>query len=194
MEIAILAWGSLVWRPTHCGETLALQVPGQWAKDGPSLPVEFARISRDGSLTLVVVPDYPHHVTTLWSVSAHQELEPAIRNLATRECITENLASIHGVRKDGSRTGSVDERIASIVLDWLLARPTLGAAIWTGLGTQPSRWRDRGYAEGFTPDNALSYLRSVQDDETHPVHEYMRRTPAQIRTPVRQRASEEGTH
>jgi hypothetical protein len=124
-------------------------------------------------------------------VSAHQEVDSAIRNLATRECITENLASIHGVLRDGSRIGSVDERISSIVLDWLLARPTLGAGIWTGLGAQPGRWRDRGYDKGFTPDNALSYLRSVQDDKTHPAHEYMRRTPAQITTPVRQRATAE---
>ncbi|MDF1595105.1 MAG: hypothetical protein P1T08_03235 [Acidimicrobiia bacterium] len=192
MEIAILAWGSLIWRPTHCGETLALQVPGQWEQDGPSLPVEFARISRDGSLTLVVVPGYPHQVRTLWSVSSHKELDPAIRNLATREGITENLSSIHGVRRDGSRIGSVDDRIASTALGWLLERPTLDAVIWTGLGTQPGRWRDRGYTEGFTPDNAVSYLRSLQDEETHPAHEYMRRTPAQITSPIRQRATAEG--
>jgi hypothetical protein len=190
--IAIVAWGSLVWRPTNCGVTLQLRSAGQWEQDGPSLPVEFARISRDGCLTLVVVPDYPHRVTTLWSVSAQHDLVMAIQNLAGRECITENLESIHGVDRDGNSIGTVDAGIASAVHGWLSQRPSLGAAIWTGLGTQPSRWRGHGYDAGFTADNALSYLRSLEDDQSHPAFDYMRRAPEQITTPVRRRAHEEG--
>lgn len=194
MEIAVLGWGSLIWRPTHCDTTLELRHPGHWEPDGPTIPIEFARISRDGSLTLVVVPEYPHIVTTLWSMSAHQTLDPAIRNLAARECITENLNSIHGVGRDGSIIGSSNEEIATTVESWLGDQEdSLGAAIWTGLGTQPRRWRDRGYREGFTQANALSYLRSLQADENHPAFEYIRRTPEQIMTPIRkQQAYEEG--
>jgi hypothetical protein len=154
--------------------------------------VEFARISRDGSLTLVVVSGYPAEVTTLWSIGAHNNLEGAIQNLAGRECITKNFESIHGIRRDGSPIGSVDGQIASTVHDWLLEQPSLQAAIWTGLGTQPSRWRDHGYEEGFTVDNALSYLRSLQGDKNHPTFEYMRRAPRQVLTQVRRRAKDEG--
>lgn len=192
MDVAMLAWGSLVWRPTHAGATLQLHTPGQWEQDGPWLPVEFARISCDRALTLVVIPSYPAKVRTLWSVSAHQNLEKAIRNLAGREGITKDLESIHGVLRDGSRIGAVDGGIASTVHAWLLEHPALDAAIWTGLGTHPGRWRDHGYEEGFTPDNALSYLRSLQGEEHHPALEYMRRAPEQIATPVRQRAKDQG--
>lgn len=191
-DIGILAWGSLVWRPTHCETTLELRTPGQWEPDGPPLPLEFARISRDGSLTLVVVPDYPHLVTALWSVSAFDDLDAAVRNLAARECIRTNLSSIHGVDQDGSPIGSVPMPIASTVHQWLRDHPASPqAAIWTGLGTQPSRWRQRGYDDGFTPDNAIAYLRSLRDDQDHQAFEYLRRTPEQIKTPVRPRAEEE---
>ncbi len=141
----------------------------------------------------MVVPDYAHAVATLWTKSAHRELDPVIRNLAARECITENLNSIHGVRRDGSTVGSVKEAVASTVHHWLQEKEdAVCAAIWTGLGTQPRRWRDHGYRDGFTQGNALAYLRSLQGDENHPAFEYVRNTPEQIMTPVRRQAREEG--
>lgn len=192
MRIAIIAWGSLVWRPTDRGVTLRLRTPDDWRTDGPHLPVEFARISRDGSLTLVVVPGYTNRVRTLWSVSAHHDLNEAIRNLAGREGITENLEAIHGVLQSGLPIGSVDRDIATTIHSWLLKHPRLDAAIWTGLGTHPTTWRDHGYEEGFTPDNALLYLRSLRGDADHPAFDYLMKAPAQITTPVRERATDEG--
>ena len=48
MKIAILGWGSLIWNQN------GLPVKGQWKKNGPVLPIEFSRVSRDGRLTLVI--------------------------------------------------------------------------------------------------------------------------------------------
>lgn len=191
MRIAIVAWGSLVWRPTDRGVRLRLHTADDWRRDGPRLPVEFARVSCDGSLTLVVVPGYPNRVTTLWSVSAYDNLNDAIRNLASREGITKNLDPIHGVFRSGLPIGSVDRNIAAAVHGWLLEHQPLDAAIWTGLGTHPTRWHDHGYEDGFTPDNAISYLRSLRGDPGHPAFEYVMKAPAQITTPVRQRAKDE---
>jgi hypothetical protein len=42
MRVSIIGWGSLIWRPE------VLQIESRWRRDGPSLPIEFARISGDG--------------------------------------------------------------------------------------------------------------------------------------------------
>jgi len=51
MRIAVLGWGSLIWKP----DKPAISAP--WHANGPLLPIEFARISLDGRLTLVLCPD-----------------------------------------------------------------------------------------------------------------------------------------
>lgn len=191
VSVAVLGWGSLVWRPTDRQVTIRLQTPGLWGCDGPVLPVEFARISRDESLTLVIVSEHHHSVPTLWSVSAFDEPE-AIQNLAGRENITKNLDAIHGVRQDGSRIGAANERIASEIHTWLATRPSLSAVVWTGLGATPERWSDREYEDGFTIDNALSYLQSLKGSVAERAFEYIRNTPTQIDTLVRQRAKSAG--
>jgi hypothetical protein len=55
-KIAILGWGSLIWDKREEFERLH----GPWQSDGPSLKIEFSRISstRGGALTLVIDP---HH-------------------------------------------------------------------------------------------------------------------------------------
>ncbi len=50
MKIAILGWGSLLWQP----KDLQFDKGIGWSENGPMLPVEFARISKDGRLTLVI--------------------------------------------------------------------------------------------------------------------------------------------
>jgi hypothetical protein len=54
MKIAVLGWGSLIWQPRELRISLPI-----WKTDGPELPVEFARVSMDGRLTLVPV-SYTH--------------------------------------------------------------------------------------------------------------------------------------
>lgn len=41
MKIVVLGWGSLIWNPGD------LKINSEWQKDGPTLPIEFARVSSD---------------------------------------------------------------------------------------------------------------------------------------------------
>ena len=46
-KIAVLAWGSLIEKPAVLSTII-----DNWKPDGPKLPIEFARKSNDGYLTL----------------------------------------------------------------------------------------------------------------------------------------------
>ena len=84
MKIAILGWGSLLWQP----KDLQFDKEIGWSKNGPMLPIEFARISKDGRLTLVITKDWTYSKATfLIGVSYHflstriYELEQDIKKL-----------------------------------------------------------------------------------------------------------------
>ncbi len=77
MRCAVLGWGSLVSDPRE------LQAATDFAPNGPLLPIEFCRISRDGRLTLVVDETYGAVCTTYSAPSAIETLDGAIENLRT---------------------------------------------------------------------------------------------------------------
>lgn len=80
MNIGILAWGSLIWQP----KDLFFDTEFGWKEDGPILPIEFARISKDGRVTLVITQNGTF-VPTLYTESKYKTLDEAILNLAVRE-------------------------------------------------------------------------------------------------------------
>ena len=79
MKIAILGWGSLIWDK---GE---LPVKGEWRQGGPSLPIEFSRVSSDCRLTLVIDHKNGEPVTTWFAQSNRNDLDDAICDLRERE-------------------------------------------------------------------------------------------------------------
>ena len=76
-RIAVLGWGSLLRRSRE------LSIRGDWQSDGPWLPIEFARISKGGHLTLVIVPRRKS-VRTYWALSRYARLKDATDNLVGR--------------------------------------------------------------------------------------------------------------
>jgi hypothetical protein len=179
MRIAIIGWGSLIWCPG------SLQIRTGWFSNGPILPIEFARISGDGRLTLVINPGSPE-VRTYWAVSDLTHSKEARVNLAQREGTT--LAQIHSVDTNvedpaaGSASG-----LNTAIRSWLKSQQNLDAAVWTGLG---SNWKDRR-GRDFSAEDAVGYLSELerQRDEAAARYdracEYIRNTPEQIQTSVR---------
>jgi len=175
MRIAVLAWGSLVWQPRNRhGE---IRLAGTWHDDGPLLPVEFARISVDGRLTLILVPGYPHRSPVLWAGSAFSDVTAARANLAERETGAP-IEEVHGVAAGGDVIGAPAGPVVATVSQWLGCR-SLDAAIWTGLGPG-GRWEG-----GFGVDAAVDYVSGLTGEERRRALEYVRRAPEQIDTPVR---------
>src|SRR5436190_1350463 len=103
MEIAVLGWGSLIWCPG------SLRIKTKWRSDGPRLPIEFARISRDGRVTLVVLPgaeDQPVY----WALSEFDDLHDARGNLKEREG-TPSKDHIHCLTGDGLTAGDISATV-----------------------------------------------------------------------------------
>jgi hypothetical protein len=78
MTIARLGWGSLIWEPRN------LPIVEPWREDGPHLPIEYARQSRNGRITLVALASGPP-VTTLWCPLRVTRTEDAVEALRERE-------------------------------------------------------------------------------------------------------------
>jgi hypothetical protein len=168
--IVCLGWGSLIWNPKD------LPVD-DWHADGPELPVEFARISKDGRLTLVVA-DGTAQLPVLWTRLSVRSLDEAVSALADREDIRqENTRYSIGV---WSPARSSRHKQAETVGAWAAAQE-IEAVVWTAL--KPGFPDSRGVVPSC--DEALTHLRGLDDEATAIAEEYVRRTPAQIRTAYR---------
>ena len=120
MKIVILGWGSLIWCPG------GLRIKTRWHGDGPSLPIEFARISQDHRLTLVIQPGSAAQ-STYWAVSEFTDLKEARQNLKTRE--RTQSSGIHHVLRDGTRQGDAPAGIAEAIVAWMSERADIDAVV-----------------------------------------------------------------
>ena len=177
MKIAILAWGSLIWQP----KDLLFDTEFGWKEDGPILPIEFARISKDGRLTLVITQNGTL-VPTLYTLSKYETLDEAMLNLAVRESSgIGSIGSYNKSKNEFSHNVFFKERI----LDWMTEKALI-AVIWTNLG---ENWviRDESgeIIETILPIGRVEYLKSLKGNTNALAEEYIRKTPVQIRTKYR---------
>lgn len=173
MKIACVGWGSLIWRPDN------LLIRRSWFTDGPFLPIEFARKSKDGRLTLVITEN-AKPVRTLWALMATDDLDKAKNSLLTREGIPESKLDtlIASVTSQEQATDS----IKLIIQSWAQSLK-LDAVIWTNL---PPKYND---TDGQVPtiDEAVSYLHNIDINTRTAAEEYIRKAPKQIDTDYRRR-------
>jgi hypothetical protein len=126
MNIIVLGRGSLIW----CRG--GLRIKTRWHGDGPSLPIELARISQDDRLTLVIRPGSAEQ-PTYWAISEFADLKDARQNLKTRE--RTQSSNIHHVLRDGTRQGDAPAGIAEPIVAWMCERADIDAVVWTGLAS-----------------------------------------------------------
>ena len=167
MNIACLGWGSLIWDPRD------LKVVS-WHTDGPSLPLEFARVSQDGRLTLVLLSE-GHRLPVLYGHVDASDLQTAVNALARREgCSVQRIGAW---KREGPPGGGNVQSVAA----WAEQREGIDAVVWTALGPRFAE------TDGRIPagEEAVDYLKSLKGQAKARAEEYVRRAPKQIRTPYR---------
>lgn len=165
-EVVCLGWGSLIWSQK------VLPVVGPWQEDGPALPLEFARESRDKRITLVVCESAPA-VTTLWARLSVSSLDEAKTVLAAREGSA--IASIGW----WSQAGTSRHPGAANIGRWAAARGFAGV-VWTALRPK----FDQRY-QTPTPEEVVRHLGGLKGSARQAAEEYVRFAPRQIVTPYR---------
>jgi len=165
VRITILGWGSLIW------DQQALEVEGHWKTNGPMLPIEFARKSMDGRMTLVIHPN-SHKLKTLWIKSSNINLNDAIANLRERE--KTNFTNIGYLTKNNKKR-TRNEYILADLTEWLTIL-NLDAVIWTDLDSN------------IGLDEVIDYLNSITDHQIKTdVKNYIQRAPSGIKSKLRER-------
>ena len=94
-RIALLGWGSLLWDKDDAFDDRH----GRWLDDGPSLKLEFSRISekRRGALTLVIDSEHGMDAQVAWSLSRRDRIGDAAKDLGKREKTGANRIGVYSV-------------------------------------------------------------------------------------------------
>ena len=169
MLIGYLGWGSLVWDPRD------LPIRGCWFKDGPFLPIEFARQSQDDRITLVIVPGRPL-IRSLWAICSLDDLNDARDALGEREGMPKENFDLHlGIWNKGQTTDEIEDRIG----EWAKSLK-LDAIIWTKLLPKFNK------KEGIpTVEQVVSHLSKLRHEKRKNAERYVRMAPLQIDTDYR---------
>ena len=173
MKIAILGWGSLLWEGGMEFDTQH----GPWASDGPSLKLEFSRISekRLRALTLVIDTEHGIKTTVAWCVSNRGTLAEAMSDLRVRE---ETTLENFGRATDAGALNCVPSEAG--IGAWARTK-NLDAVIWTALKTN---FQEKTM-QPFSVHAALSHVKTLTVEGKVKAAEYVWRAPEFVQTPVR---------
>ena len=172
-NIACLGWGSLIWDPRN------LPIRRYWFKDGPLIPLEFARQSEDDRITLVITLA-ARPVRSLWALMDSDSLEEAKERLRLREGRTK--PEYIG---DWSR-GQLSPVSIPGLSEWALTR-NVDSVVWTAL---PPKFKGENNRQPGVED-VLQHLQELSGTKQDAAEKYIRRAPRQIDTAYRRRIEAE---
>ena len=175
MKIAILGWGSLLWdeQPAfddhHSG----------WLDDGPTLNLEFSRVSasRKGALTLVIDEKDGAPCRVAYSISKRADPNDAICDLRCREGTILRRIGYWFADPAGQ---TCDLVIPDGLSQWAKSK-SLNVVIWTGLESN----FPESAKQDFSTKAAVGYLQGLSSEAKAKATEYVRRAPDFVKTPLR---------
>lgn len=180
MNIAILGWGSLIWDPRE------LPHYGPWKTGGPTLPIEFSRVSGDGRLTLVIDPLGPQ-IPARFALSSRVDISDAVEDLRKRENTSRKrigfLIAATGTNSRQEFRQQVE--VNEVIRHWCDAQQ-IDACVWTALC---SNFQEELHVE-FSPDQAVAYLEKLGKTTRKKALKYIRNAPPEVDTPLRRKVSE----
>jgi len=179
MKIAILGWGSLLWdRRSEFDKQHE-----DWQFDGPSLKLEFSRVSqiRNDALTLVLDTQNGKLCQVAYAFSKRKNPDDAICDLRCREGTT--LKNIGFFFADGSRTQSRDGESLESIRVWV-SEKKVDIVIWTDLASNFPK-KSKGQ-KPFSIENAISHIQALDAEGKAKAAEYVWCAPEFIDTPLRE--------
>jgi hypothetical protein len=112
-RMAILGWGSLLWEEHPEFD----QWHDDWEPDGPTLKLEFSRVSstRLGALTLVIDPNHGAPTRVAWCLSKRKDPDDAVVDLRCREgCPIRYIARMDTVASAHDQSLRMEVRMRSL--------------------------------------------------------------------------------
>jgi hypothetical protein len=170
MKIAVLGWGSLIW------DSRELELPKtSWHEDGPLLPIEFARKSGHGRLTLVIYPS-ANTIPVLWARMHQTEISTAKETLRKREGINHQNIGYYYEYRIHTRFPEITEAIQ----EWI-KKHRFDALVWTDL---------KSNFDVYNEEKVFDYLSTEANKEA--CREYIEKAPEQIETDMRRKIINSG--
>jgi hypothetical protein len=177
MDIAILAWGSLVW------DKQQLSLATEFRPNGPSLPIAFSRVSGDGRLTLVIDDENGMACGTWIAASACRTLAEAMENLRLRESMpsADGIGFFDRVKNKRAEAALQRHPRALRAIETWAAASGHNSVIWTALA---ANFREKT-RRPFSVQAAMDYLASLEAAPRERALAYIRKAPPQIRSLLR---------
>ncbi len=181
MKIAVLGWGSLVW------DQRELPIKGIWEEDGPLLPLEFSRVSKDGRLTLVIDPVNGKSTKTCYALSSRSDLADAVADLRNREGTeAKRIGYLNIIDRTNSLVTYQDQvDVFEKIKEWAVSS-NFDAVVWTALHSQFKNETGKNYSVEY----AIEYIKSLPKSAKKIAIEYIEKAPSCVETPFRKRATE----
>lgn len=180
MRIAVLGWGSL----TYDWHALSLREPVAWHEAGPTLPIEFSRISKGPRLTAVVDERNGEWVRTRYAESALDSVDQVVEELRAREGHTRR----HWIGFVDVPAGRAWSRSSPAIVSHLrtwLGDAGIDSVVWTDI---PPDFGDVPFSVG----TAITHFLGLSDSEPVAMRDYIAWAPPEVDTPLRRSLKRRG--
>ena len=174
-RIAILGWGSLLWDFRRDFDAHH----ENWQDDGPSLPIEFCRVSesRRRALTLVIDDAHGHDCTVAYAISKRADARDATYDLQSREGTSLDKIRCLDVNAEVPAKG---DKVGAAIWEWAKGKQ-LAFVVWTAL---PNNFKKETGLE-FSVEAAIHHVQQLPAEGKALAAEYVWRAPIFVDTPLR---------